>query len=330
LISVMRRWLFVNILMLVLSAGVVAAQTSPLDPIGTLDAGDFRALAVTVDGDRLLVAAAQNMQVRVYDFSDPANPTTLTASDVIGTPVLLAGGEDFGLVALVTDGETDTIQTISPPIPGLSAQYLPAGYIDIDKNPKALLLSPDSKWGLALSEHGYTLMEINNPADINAYEVGETLKGATLSNTTAYLLRNQNLEAATLGKLEAMHADQTLDLDGNPSLVMLNADATSGVVVVDENRLVFFDPAKIANKTGEFTVEGNPITSVHFLSKGNSRYLLITQQNSNSVAVLDVADPANVTALPSTQPLSKTIRALTIFKSFVIVTDGVTISIFSA
>ena len=68
----------------------------------------------------------------------------------------------------------------------------------------------------------------------------------------------------------------------------------------------------------------------NFLSKGNSRYLLITQQNSNSVAVLDVAAPANVTALPSTQPLSKPIRALTVFKSFVIVTDGVTISIFSA
>jgi hypothetical protein len=242
---------------------------------------------------------------------------------------LLAGGEDFGLVALVTDGETDTVQVITPPIPGLNAQYAPGGYTDIDKNPKALMLSPDNHWGLALSEHGYTLMQINNPSDINAYEVGETLKGAALSNTTAYLLRNQNLEVATLDKLGAMNADQTLDLDGNPSLVMLDADATSGVVVVDENHLVFFDPTQFV-KTGEFTVEGNPITSVHFLTKGDSSYLLVTQQNSNSVAVLDVADTTNVTALPSTQPLSKTIRALAVFKSFVIVTDGVTISIFSA
>ncbi|MBI1259078.1 MAG: hypothetical protein GC204_16535 [Chloroflexi bacterium] len=326
---VLSKWLWVAISILILSAGVVTAQTSPLDPIGTLQAGDFRALAITVDGDRLLVADAQNMQVRVYDFSDPANPVPLTSSDVIGTPVLLAGGEDFGLVALVTDGETDTVQTIAPPIPGLNAQYTPGGYIDIDKNPIALALSPDSHWGLAISEHGYTLMQINNPADVNAYEVGEVLEGAVFSNTTAYLLRGQNLEASSLDKLEAMHADETLKLGGTPTLVTLNADASAGVVVVDDNQLVFFSTTKLA-KTGDFTVEGGAITSVHYLTKGNSSYLLVTQKDSNTVTVLDVADPANVEPLPGTQPLSKPIRALVVFKSFVIATDGVTISIFSA
>ncbi|MEO8397138.1 MAG: hypothetical protein ABI700_29355 [Chloroflexota bacterium] len=324
----MRKCWFI-ICMLILSAGAVSAQTPPLDPIGTLDAGDFRALAVTVDGDRLLVADAQNMQVRVYDFTDPAKPVPLTSSDVIGTPVLLAGGEDFGLVALITDGETDTIQVIAPPIPGLNTQYTPSGYTDIDKNPIGLALSPDNHWGLAISQHGYTLMEINNPSDINAYEVNETLEGAALSNTTAYLLRNQNLEEAALDKLEAMHADQVIGLEGNPTLVTLNADATGGVVVLDGNHLVFFDPVKFT-KTGTFTVDGDPITGVHYLSKGDSHYLLVTQQDSASIAVLDVSDPTNVTALPSTEPLSKPIRALAVYKSFMIVTDGVTISIFSA
>ena len=326
---VLSRWLWVVISMLSLSAGVVSAQTTPLDPIGTLEAGDFRALAVTVDGDRLLVADAQNMQVRVYDFSDPANPVPLTSSDVIGTPVLLAGGEDFGLVALVADGETDIVQTITPPIPGLNAEYAPGGYTDIDKNPIALALSPDSHWGIAISKRGYTLMQINNPSDISAYEVREVLAGAVFSNTTAYLLRGQNLEAASLNKLEAMRADETLKLGGTATLVTLNPAASAGVVVVDDTNLLFFDTATLA-KTGDFSVEGSAITSVHYLSKGDSTYLLVTQKNSNSVTVLDVADPANVETLPSTQPLSKPIRALVVFKSFVVVTDGVTISIFSA
>jgi hypothetical protein len=325
----MRKWCFSLLLALVLSAGVVFAQTPPLDPVSTLEAGDFRALALTHDGDRLLVADAQNMQVRVYDFTDPAKPVSLTSSEVIGTPVLLAGGEDFGLVTLVTDGETDTIQAISPPLPGLNAHYVPGGYTDIDKNPLALVLSPNNQWGLSISEHGYTLMQINSASDITSYEVGETLEAAALSNTTAYLLRDQNLEAARLDKLEAMKADQTLALNGTPTLVMLNDGATSGVVVVDGNHLVFFDPTRLI-RTGEFNVAGKPITSVHFLSKDKAAYLLVTQQDSNSITVLDVADPANVAALPSTKPLSKPIRALAVFKSYVIVTDGVTISIFAA
>jgi len=325
----MSRGLLVISLIFALSAGAVSAQTPPLDPIGTLEAGDFRALAVTVDGDRLLVADAQNTQVRIYDFTDPSKPAPLSESEVSGTPILLAGGEDFGLVAETTDGETDAVETVTPPLPGLNAQYAPGAYVEIDKNPFALALSPDNHWGLVLSTRGYTLMQINNASDITSYQVSETLEGAALSNSTAYLLRNQNLEAASLDKLEAMHADQVLGLDGNPTLVALSDGATSGVVVLDDNHLVFFDPAKLT-KTGEFTVNGAPITSVHFLSKGSDAFLLITQQNSNSIAILNVADPANVAALPSTQPLSKPIRALAVYKALVIVTDGVTVRIFSA
>ena len=324
------KWSIILLLALILSAGVVSAQTTPpLDPIGTLEAGDFRALALTVDGDRLLVADAQNMQVRVYDFTNPAKPVPLTSSDVIGTPVLLAGGEDFGLVSLVTDGETDTIQAISPPLPGLNAQYAPGGYTDIDKNPIALVLSPNNQWGLSISQHGYTLMQINSASDITSYEVGDTLEGAALSNTTAYILRGQNLEASALDKLQAMSADQTLALGGTPTLVTLNDGATSGVVVVGSNNLVFFNPAKFG-KTGTFTVPGKPITGVHFLSKDKASYLLVTQQDSASITILDVTDPANITVLPSPKPLSKPIRALAVFKNYMIVTDGVTISIFSA
>ena len=327
--AVMRKGLFLIILLLVLSAGAVSAQPPPLDPISTLEAGDFRALAVTVDGDRLLVADAQNMQVRIYDFTDATKPKMLTASDVSGTPVLLAGGEDFGLVAVKTEGETDGVEVVTPPIPGPNAEYAPGLYIDIDKNPKALAISPDDHWGLSISEHGYTLMQINSASDIPSYQVGETLVGAALSNSTAYLLRGQNLEASALDKLEAMQADKTLALDGDPTFIMLNADATEGVVVLDGNRLVFFDPAKLV-KTGEFTVKGNAITGVHFLSKGRSTYLVVTQQDSNRITLLNAADPANVTALPGSESLSKPIQALVVFKQLIIVTDGVTISIFSA
>ena len=115
------------------------------------------------------------------------------------------------------------------------------------------------------------------------------------------MLRGQNLEAAALDKLEAMHADETLKLDGTPTLVTLNTAASGRVVVVDGNHLVFFDPATLA-KTGEFTVEGDAITSVHF-KQGRQHLSAGDTAGSDTVTVLNVADPANVDSLLGTQPL---------------------------
>ncbi len=106
--------------------------STPIAPIGTLEAGDFRALGVTADGDRLLVADAENQQVRVYDFTDPTQPDLLTALDVNGTPVLLAGGDGFGIVAVQTGGDSDSVELIASAFPELAARSIaPDGAVPI-------------------------------------------------------------------------------------------------------------------------------------------------------------------------------------------------------
>ncbi len=325
----MRKWV-VLFCWLVLSTGIVFAQDSPspFDPIGTLEAGDFRALAVTADGGRLLVADAATQQVRIYDFSDPSNPALLSTLEVSGTPLLLAGGDNYGLVAVSTSGDTDSIEVIAPALPGtpFSPGY---NYIDIPKNPRALALSPDHHWGVVVGEQGYVLLGINDPGNIDNFPVAETIIDAALSNTTAYFLRDQVLAAAPLGGLEAMQAEKELGLDGAPSAVALNAATTEGVVVLDGNRLAFFDPATLT-LTGTVTVDGSPITDVQFLSKDSAEYLLVSQQDSRTITVLDTSDPKNINSLPNGETLDKSIRAMTTFGQYVIATDGVTISIFSA
>ncbi len=331
----MRRvWLF---LILWMAAGGVFAQAnpSPLDPVSTLQAGDFRALATTSDGKRLLVADGENMQVRVYDFTDPSNPALLTSLDASGTPVLLAGGQGFGLAAETTSASADGIEVVAPPLPGANIPYAPGTYINIDKNPHALALSPDNQWGIVISDHGYTLMQIHDPTDISSYEVSQTLIDAALSKTTAYFLSGQNLQTSSLGNLAAMKPTRTLALGGTPSRVALDSTAAKGVVVVDDTNLIFFDPTTL-KKTGSFSITGKPITSVHFLSKddgsGNaaSEYLILSQQDSNGLTVLDVTDPSNITPLDNAPRLDQPIRALAVFDPYMIVTDGITISIFSA
>ncbi|MFN8562517.1 MAG: hypothetical protein U0703_13075 [Anaerolineae bacterium] len=324
----MRSWLVI-FLWLALAGGVVFAQeqASPLGAVGTLEAGDFRALAVTADGDRLLVADAENQQVRIYDFSDPTTPALLWTLDVSGTPVLLAGGERYGLVAVTTDSNTDTIEVVAPPLP--DRPYLSGfNYIDIPKNPHALALSSDRKWGIVISERGYMLLGINAPDDIDQFPVDETILDAALSDTTAYLLRDGVLATAPLGTLQAMETARALGLDGTPSLVRLNPDASKGVVVLDGSRLLFFDPATL-EQTGAFTVDGNPITDVQFLSSGDAEYVLVTQADTSTIAVLNASDPGSVQALASTQPLDNPVQALTVYDHYLIVTDGATIRIFS-
>lgn len=323
----MRNW-FVFFLWIALATGVVFAQEQPpFGAVGTLEAGDFRSLAVTADGSRLLVADAENRQVRIYEFSDPTNPALLSTLDVSGTPVLLAGGEHYGLVAVTSDEDTDTIEVVAPALPGTpySSGF---NYIDIPKNPLALTLSPDQRWGVAVSEHGYMLLGINAPDDIDQFPVDETIIDAALSDTTAYFLRDGVLETAPLGALEALQAARVLELDGAPSRVRLNTTTTEGVVVLDGSQLIFFDPTSL-EQTGAFSVTGNPIADVQFLSSGAVEYLLVTQAETNTIAVLDATDPQNVRTLPGTPALDNPVRALTIHNQYLIVTDGATVHIFS-
>jgi DNA-binding beta-propeller fold protein YncE len=323
----MRSWLVI-FLWIALAGRVVFAQdeTPPLGAIGALEAGDFRALAVTADGDRLLVADSVNKQIRIYDFSDPANPALLSTLDVSGTPVLLAGGEGYGLVAVTTEADTDAFEVVAPILPGTS--YATGIYFTIPKNPRSLALSPDNHWGIIVSEQGYVLLGINAPDDIESIPVEATVIDAALSDTTAYLLRDQVLETAPLGALHAIQAARELALDGTPSLVRLNHSVTEGVIVLDGSHLEFFDPSSL-EQTGEFSVEGSPITDVRFLSDGDSEYLLVTQADANTITVLDATDPQNVQILPSTPPLDNPVQALTVFDHYLIVTDGATIRILS-
>ncbi|MEP7293237.1 MAG: hypothetical protein ABI835_15745 [Chloroflexota bacterium] len=333
----MRRRLFATCFIVLALEGVftsVFAQDTPLvEPISTLEAGDFRALAVTADGERLLVADAENQQVRVYSFSDPANPELLSSLDVSGTPVLVVGGDNFGLVAIITEDETDAVEVIAPALTRTrvqSTQYVAGrGYVDIAKNPRALALSPDNHWGIAVSENSYTLMQIHSADDIDSLPGRGDLIGAALSNTTAYLLRDGVLESAPLQSGEILRAEQRLALDGTPTAVALNADASAGVVVVDGSRLVFFDAASL-ERTHEFRLDGSPITSIDFMAQRGGDTLLITQEDTRTIRMINAAEPENTETLTTVQALDKPIRALAVFNQYLIATDGITISIFSS
>lgn len=323
------KWLLV-VAGLLLSVGVAFAQdTPPLGAIGSFEAGDFRALAVTAGGDRLLVADAENQQVRVYDFTDPSQPELQSSLDVSGSPVLLAGGVDYGLVAVTApDAESASLEAVAPPLKSANAEYLSGwAYIDIGANPRALALSPDSRWGIAISDLGFTVLQINGVGDIGSIPVEVPVLDAVLSNTNAYVLSSSTLHTIPLGSLSNLEIKLQINLEGTPSVLALNQDTTQGVYVLDGSRLVFFNPDTL-DTLGEFTLDGAPITSVHYLN-ADVQYLVITQQDSPSITVLNAADPQSVAPVDGALALNNPVIALTVFGKYVVATDGVTIQIFS-
>lgn len=315
----------------ILATGVGFAQDPPLtEPISILEAGDFRALAVTSDGSRLLVADAENNQVRVYDFANPETPERLESIELSGTPVLMTGGAGFGLVAVTTDEETDGVEVVVPAAPGVRYPVNTGSYIPIDKNPRALALSPDNRWGIVVSNASYTLLEINAPDNVDSIpvETSSPWISAVLSNTNAYFLRGNSLESAPLETFAALDTLQSLPIEGTPSGLALNAEGTSGVIVVDSNRLIFFDAQTLA-QTSEFTLDGSAISSVHFITGDNGDTLLITQEESGGVIALNSANPQNAEALTVEAADGRPVQALATFGQYLIITDGVTISIFT-
>lgn len=326
-----KWWLVVLCVWLLTGTGYAQEPPSPLAPISTLEAGDFRALALTADGDRLLVADAENQQVRIYNFTDPAQPTLRASLDVSGVPVLLAGGSGFGLVAEQTDARTDMLEVLAPGFPSSRDEFVAGSlFIDIAKNPQSLTLSPDGRWGVVVGENAYTLLVINAVDDIESITVEGDVGGVALDDSTAYVLHGSLLTTSPLERLEALQPVLSLEIGGNPSAVALNDDATQGVVVVDGTRLVTFDPATLES-TGEFAVEGDaPITGIHYLSRGDGDSLLLMREGASNLTLLNAADLSAQTDLTATAALDSPITALTTFGQLMVVTDGVTIRVFSA
>lgn len=324
----MRRWLSLLCCLLAVTGVSLAQDATPVEPISTLEAGDFRALAVTHDGSRLLVADAENNQVRVYDFTDPETPTRLTSIDTSGTPVLLSGGAGFGLAAVTTSEDTDLVEVVVPVPPGARLPVTSGSIIPIDKDPRALALSPNSHWGIVVSDASYTLLEINAPDNVDSIPFDERLVGAALSDTNAYLLRENSLEIAPLDALAALSASQTLEFTGTASAVALNADSTLGVIVVDGTRLLFFNPQTL-QESERMTVEGSPVSSVHFIGSGETETVLVTQEGGSSVIAVNGSDPQASDAMASAAENDRPIQALATFEQFLIITDGVTIRIFA-
>lgn len=304
--------------------GTVSAQDT-VDPVGSVEAGDFRALAVTGDGQRLLIADAENDQLRVYNFADPSSPTLLSSVDLDGEPRALVGADNFALVAVSTP-EGDAVRVIAASRYSRPQRYTEANSIEVLDGVSRLVIAPDRYWAMAWGGDGYTLIELLSAGEINFRPVEADLVDAGLVNGTAYLLSESTLVTEALTVNVQVARAGSLDFEGSARRLALNAGGTLGVIVLDDSTLLAFDPAAL-NPISTFEVEGGAIRDAQFVGAGD--VLALTHEGSSSITLVDTTDPAAFALRPQLETgFEQPLVALTAHDDLIIVTDGQTVRIF--
>jgi hypothetical protein len=310
-----------------------AQDLAPMDPVATLEAGDFRALAVTADGALLLVADAENNQVRIYDFSDPSEPTLINLVEMDGSPVALAGADDYALAGVLTGAESDLVQVIGRSRYTPQRPYDSINFIDVPRQPNSITLSPNLAWGAIVSVEGVTLLEMISADEINSAVIpgsDERISAAALSNDRLFTLRDSNpsVAIAAIAPGPVLDAQEPLELDGQPVSIAINPRGSLGAVLLEDNQLILFDPAD-ASMLATFEVSGPARPRLNFVVREDAEWLALAADGMTDILLLDVTDPAEVGEL-GTLTLESPIRALTSFNHLIIVSDGQKVSIFSA
>lgn len=323
----MRKSVIVVALALGAVISVVAQDTAPLRSVASLN-GNFRALAVTSNGERLMAVNAEDNQALVYRFDDPSNPRLLNSVDLDGEPVAVAAAEDFGLVAVHADS-AGLLQIIAIPSYAPRQGYINYGTYDVTSNPEGLSLSPSAHWGIVYGQNGYTLLELLSADEINsATTEGRSILGAALTDSALLLLPAERavVEIATLQAGPQQDRASELALDAPAMAVATNADGTLAAVLLENNTVLLLDPSA-AEAVGSVRLRGQ-FSQLRFLNHDEVGWLVLVQPGESSLLVLDVSNPARISQVGALE-LPAPMQAFAVFDDLLVASSSRTATVFA-
>jgi hypothetical protein len=313
------RWSGLALALLMFSA--VSAQDTP---VVTVEAGDFRDLAIIEDGTRLLVADAASDHVRIYDISRMSVPTLITSASLAGTPLALAGVQDFAIVAVRTDGAQDALEVITPLPFNRRFPYMVINYVEVPRGVTNIILSPDGRRGIAIGENAYTLLEIFSPDEISAItvETGRPISAAAITAQRAFIAFEDEsaLEVLLIRRGANASPEATIALDAPVRGLEVSADG-SLIGVLTEDQMVIFDSSAL---TLSAQIE-TQASALRFLDAASAELLTLDEARMR-IQLYDLQEDA-LRAL-NTLELTQAVRQLTTFGDFIFVTGGDSVNIY--
>jgi WD40 repeat protein len=307
----------------------VQAQEQPPAgaPIARLEAGDFRALAVTADGQYLMVADAANDQIRVYDLSQRGQQPLVAAVSVDGTPVDMTAAGDFAIVLVDTGTNSDLVQVIAPADYDPAQAFAPTTWIDIPNNPRSVAISPNNRWAVAVSEDGFTLLELLSADNVNSAINDGSFNDAVLTNDRLFLapVDEAMIIPAALDSGAQAALTRPLELDAPAVRLAINLNGTLGAAALENGGLTLFN---LRTLTSVNVGEIGEVSDIQFLSHENGEWLVVLNADGEQVTVYDVTDPENVGEMGSLALENVPVRAIAIFDTLILVADSDTVNIY--
>lgn len=313
------RWSGLALALLMFS--VVSAQDTP---VVTVEAGDFRDLAIIEDGTRLLVADAASDHVRIYDISRMSAPTLITSASLAGTPLALAGAQDFAIVALRTGAAQDALEVITPLPFNRRFPYMVINYVEVPRGVTDIILSPDGRRGIAIGENAYTLLEIFSPDEISAItvETERPISAAAITAQRVFIAFEDEpaLEVLLIRRGANASPVATIALDTPVRGLEVSADGAL-IGVLTEDQMVIVDSSAL---TISAQIE-TQASALRFLDAASAELLTLDEARM-SIQLYDLQEDA-LRAL-NTLELPQAARQLTTFGDFIFVTGGDSVNIY--
>ncbi|MFN8531158.1 MAG: WD40 repeat domain-containing protein [Anaerolineae bacterium] len=319
-----------------LGAGV---DTVPVvEPVAQVDAGDFRALAVSPDGHWLMVADAAQSQLRIYDLTDSSQPMVASPSlggiplDVVaGTNNTSSSDGSFAVVAVDLGDGTGEAQVIAPPSYDPSQTFLALTYIETSNRPRSLVLSPDGGWLILVGSGGWTLVELTTLEETSSTFYATPVNDALIIGDRALVAaRNEqaiNTVALSQGAQATLSRNQSIALDATASHLAMNQSGTIGAAALTNGEVMLFDldtldPLVIFN-TGD-------VRDMHFLSFESGDWLVTLSDVDGQVHLYDVTDPTQPSDLGTLPLQSSDIQAITTYNDLIFVAMQSSVGIWRA
>lgn len=323
----MRAFLFLFALLLT-SVGVSAQGDSPGTLVGLLEAGDFRALTVTDDGEYLLVTDAATSQIRIYALNNLAEPPLIASVAVDGVPTGIAAGRGFVLVATRSSASPSTIEVLAPARYASDSPFAAgSNYVDLPFETDSLIVSAERNYAAALGQDRFALLRLRSAGDIDARTFNRSISAAAIASGTLFYAEGSILHAARLNGTSIAADSGTLDAGGAVTGVAISSDGSVGALARSDGEIRFFDPNDL-DLLGSTSSGVRPVIIQFGAAEGRLR-LLVAGQGENRLRVIDAEQPDAPRSLDADLRLDGSIVGLTTFPDHVVATDGSTIGIFA-
>jgi hypothetical protein len=324
-------WGIAIALSVALGSAVLAQENTPVSSLATLEAGEFSALAITLNGERMLVADTANNTARLYDISDPQDPSQLDSIALEGPPLALAPTLEYAIAIIDTGTDHDLAQVIAPALFNPRAGWEAYPLLDVPAGTRGFAIDFSGTWGGIISDDLLLVLELLDAVNVNwvSVDLDESPIAVAITNRvvllaledsasiTRYALRS-GPEAQSLRPLPVSAAVRALDVNDSGDLA---------AAALENGDIVIFDPLANAEPAVLLTAE-TPVDHLRLLSEGDRTWLAFGAEGETRVHVYSVID-ASAAQSPSTLELRAPLRALTSYGNLLAVSEGSSIRLFS-